>query len=81
MIITDVYAASEAPIADVTGALFVRALKALNPDLHVRYVAYDKEFTDVKKALCETAHEDDLILLLGAGKLTNLPDKVCTERI
>ena len=81
LIITDVYAASEAPIADVTGALFVRALKALNPDLHVRYVAYDKEFTDVKKALCETAHEDDLILLLGAGKLTNLPDKVCTERI
>lgn len=76
LIITDVYAASETPIANITGALFVQALQNLHPEMNVRYVAYDKEFAHIKAALCEAEHQDDLVLLLGAGKLTNLPDKL-----
>ena len=81
LIITDVYAASEQPIPDITGAHFVRAIKKLHPDMHVTYVRYDKEFSHIKHALDEAAQEDDLVLLLGAGKLTNLPDKLCITRM
>lgn len=76
LIITDVYAASEQPIADITGAQFVRTLKTLNPNMNVQYAAFDKEFSAIKTALSNTARPDDLVLLLGAGKLTHLPDKL-----
>lgn len=73
LIITDIYAASEKPIQDVSGALFVQALQTLNPSMQVQYVAFDKEFKHIKETLESSVQTDDLLLLLGAGKLTNLP--------
>jgi UDP-N-acetylmuramate--alanine ligase len=78
LIITDIYAASEKPIQNITGAQFVQALQKLNPHMNVQYTAYDKEFNNIKQAISEISQPEDLLLLLGAGKLTNLPDKLCT---
>lgn len=76
LIITDIYAASENPIKDITGSEFVRALKRLNPHLAVRYASYDNEFATIKETLAKNTHPNDLLLLIGAGKLTNLPNKL-----
>lgn len=76
LIITDIHAASETAIQEINSTLFVQALKKLNPDIAVQYVAYDTNFHHITEAIHATANPDRMILLLGAGKLTHLPDKL-----
>lgn len=76
LIITDVYAASEKPIEGISGELFVQALRALNPHMQIQYASYDKEFAAITQVLNNNLSCDDMLLLLGAGRLTYLPDKL-----
>jgi len=77
LVITDIYPASEAPIEGITTPAFVAALQAKKPSLVVRYVPYDSAFAALKKDTASHAKTDDLLLLLGAGRLTYLATSLC----
>ena len=77
LIITDIYSASEEPIAQVTSRHFVQTLKKHNPSFSVTYTPYAKDFVAIKKEIEETIHENDLLLLLGAGKINQLASLLC----
>jgi len=72
VVVTDVYAAGEAPIAGVSGGLVVRALVEQRPALPVSYLPRRSDLLDVLRAL---ARPGDVVLTLGAGDLTTLPDE------
>ena len=68
--VSDVYAAGEAPIPGVTGRLVAEAVDAAG---EVRYVP---RRADLAAALAETVTEGDLVLLLGAGDITQVADEL-----
>ncbi len=75
LIITDIYAASEQPIADITSARLVQAIQEKQPSCPVTYVPYDDNFNGIIDQLKSTLAENDLVLLQGAGsKLNKLGD-------
>lgn len=72
LIITDIYPASEAPIAEITSQNFVAALKKYNPNFTVTYAPYEHDFSSITHHLTPMIHEKDLVLMLGAGKINKL---------
>lgn len=74
LIITDIYPASEQPIANITGENLVKAIARAHPTLNISYVPYDADFGSIKKELDPLVDNEDLILLLGAGKITKMAD-------
>ena len=72
LIITDIYAASEDVIPGITSLAFVEALKARGPQFSVTYVPYEYEFTQIRSCLDTHIMADDLVLLLGAGRINQL---------
>ncbi len=74
LIVTDIYPASEAPIINVTSENLVKALQECNPHFPISYAPYEADFASIKRSLEPVAHHDDLVLLLGAGKVNKLPD-------
>jgi UDP-N-acetylmuramate--alanine ligase len=73
LIITDIYSASEQPIENVSSEIFVNEFQKKYPEMNCSYIPFDKEFKHLLKAIDTIAEPDDLILLIGAGKLTDLP--------
>lgn len=73
LIVTDIYAASEAPIAEITGENLVKALHMRNPNFTITYLPFEQILPQVQreKFSC-TDHAGNLILFLGAGKITKL---------
>jgi len=76
LIVTDIYAASEQPIANITAERFARELRDLKPGYHITYVPYDSEFIGIKNCLDTLVHADDLVLLQGAGKINKCIQKL-----
>lgn len=74
LIITDIFPASEAPILNVTSENLVTAMLEQHPSFPITYVPYEKDFAQIKQTLAPIAHENDLVLLLGAGKVNKLVD-------
>lgn len=74
LIMTDIFPASEMPILNVTSQNLVKAIQEQNPKFSITYAPYEGTFDSIKQSLSPLAHEDDLILLLGAGKVNKLPD-------
>lgn len=72
LIITDIYPASEEPIKQVTSKLFARDLLTHNPLFSVTYIPYSKDFSAIKQEIENTIQANDLLLLLGAGKINRL---------
>lgn len=72
LIITDIYAASEAPIAGITSQKLAAAIAQHHPQCTVSYAPYSYDFGDIIKQLQPIAREGDLILLQGAGKINLL---------
>lgn len=72
LIITDIYAASEAPIENINSKRLVEEILKKNPNLQIVYGSYDDELTNIKNYIDAHVQENDLILSLGAGKITNL---------
>jgi UDP-N-acetylmuramate--alanine ligase len=73
LVVTDVYAAGEPPLPGVTGRLVADAVASGRDGPEVRYV---KDRDDVAAVVAELVREDDLVLTMGAGDLTTLPDEL-----
>jgi UDP-N-acetylmuramate--alanine ligase len=73
VIITDVFAAGEAPRPGVTGRVVADAVRRAHPSLDVTYVPGRAELQAHVAALLSAG---DLCLTLGAGDLTSLPDEL-----
>jgi UDP-N-acetylmuramate--alanine ligase len=71
VVLTDVYAAGETPIAGVSGRLVVHAVVDASPGLPVTYLPRHADLIDVPRRL---ARPGDVVLTLGAGDLTTMPD-------
>jgi UDP-N-acetylmuramate--alanine ligase len=72
LIVTDIYAASEAPIAEITSENLVKALHMRNPKFKITYVPFEQILTYVKQTTTHLTDNNNLILFLGAGKITKL---------
>lgn len=72
LIITDIYPASEKPIATVNSQRLVQELKQANPHLNVHYAPYSADFQAIQQQLTPSIAENDLVLLLGAGKMNKM---------
>ena len=75
LVLTDVYSAGEEPQPGVSGHLLVRAVLDAHPDMPVAYLPHLSDMRDVPRRF---AGEGDLVLTLGAGDLTALPDEWIT---
>lgn len=75
LIITDIYAASEQPIEGINSQKLVEEIRALKPNFTVEYAPYDANFGHISQELTPLVQADDLILLLGAGKVNKLAEK------
>jgi UDP-N-acetylmuramate--alanine ligase len=68
LVVLDIYAASEQPIAGVTGeALAQKITEAGN-----KAASYAASFADAVLSVAAAAHEGDTILTLGAGSVSQL---------
>jgi UDP-N-acetylmuramate--alanine ligase len=72
VIVTDVYGAREAPVPGVTGELVADAAKA-RTEADVFYVP---RRGDVAAFLAERVREGDLVLTMGAGDVTLIPNEL-----
>jgi UDP-N-acetylmuramate--alanine ligase len=71
LVLTDVYAAGEAPIPGVSGRTILGAVLDRHPALPVAYLP---KFSDLDAVPERYARAGDLVLTLGAGDLTTMPD-------
>lgn len=69
LIITDIYAASEQAIPEITAHNFVKALLKRHPHFSVAYVPYQEGFSLIQKNLDHLIGPDDLVLFQGAGNV------------
>jgi UDP-N-acetylmuramate--alanine ligase len=76
VVVTDVYAAGERPVPGVSGRLVADAVAAAHPEVPVHYVPTRGELLGVPARF---AREGDVVLTLGAGDLTTLPDAWLVE--
>ncbi|HXJ64211.1 MAG TPA: UDP-N-acetylmuramate--L-alanine ligase [Actinomycetota bacterium] len=77
VVLTDVYGAGESPIPGVTGKLLVESLTEAAPTKRVLYLP---KRADVAQWLSHEVRPGDLVLTLGAGDITMVPDEAL-ERI
>ena len=71
VVLTDVYPAGETPIAGVSGRLVVHAVVDASPRLPVSYLPRAADLADLPARI---ARPGDVVLTLGAGDLTTMPD-------
>ena len=76
LIITDIYTANEPAIEDVTAQRLVQEIIKCNPPFRVHYVPFQADLQDIKNTVLKIVSDDDLILLLGAGKVNKLAEKL-----
>jgi UDP-N-acetylmuramate--alanine ligase len=74
IIVTDVYAAGEAPQPGVSGRLVAEAASAAGGE-----VEYVPALSDVAARLAPKLAEGDLVLLLGAGDVNSLADPIAAR--
>ena len=74
VVVTDVFAAGEAPLPGVTGRVVADAVRRAHPALDVTYVAGPRPSCAPTWRAC--SRPGDLCLTLGAGDLTSLPDEL-----
>ena len=73
VVVTDVYGAREDPIAGVTGKLIVEALCDATPG---KTVGYMPRLSDAALYVRRILRPGDLVLTLGAGDITTLPERL-----
>jgi len=72
LIITDIAPASEAAIKNVTGQRLAQEILDKNPLLSVHYTPFHTNLQEIKSSVLKIVSDDDLLLLLGAGKINTL---------
>lgn len=73
--VTDVYAASEARISGVSGRTIFEAVRATGQ----RDVEYVEGLEELERRIELEAREGDLILMMGAGNITQVAEKVAAD--
>jgi UDP-N-acetylmuramate--alanine ligase len=73
VVVTDVYAAREDPDPGVTGALVAGAATRARPDLDC---VYEPDRSALAARIASLVEPGDLVLTLGAGDITTLPDEL-----
>ncbi len=76
LIITDIYPAFEQPIAGISSKQLVQELNQINPDKTIIYCPADPALQAISDLLDTHLQKDDLLLLLGAGKVHQLATKL-----
>ncbi|MCX5922275.1 MAG: UDP-N-acetylmuramate--L-alanine ligase [Candidatus Dependentiae bacterium] len=76
LIITDIYPASEAPIPEITSQNLVKAILLRSPKFTVSYAPYESDYAIIRTQLEPLLEANDLVLLLGAGKINKLADVI-----
>jgi UDP-N-acetylmuramate--alanine ligase len=71
VIVSGVYSAGEPPIPGVSGRLVARAVTAAGGD-----AGYVGRRADLAEAIAAEARSGDLVLLMGAGDITSVPDEL-----
>lgn len=72
IVVTDVYAAREVPLPGVTGELVADAAQS-SSDGEVAYIVHR---SDLAGYLAENVESGDLVLTMGAGDITTVPDEL-----
>ena len=73
VVLTDIYAAGEAPIPAITIERLADAVRA-----HAKDVVVVKRLDDVPAAVAQLAKTGDLVVTLGAGSIGTTPDRLLT---
>ncbi|MBP6869526.1 UDP-N-acetylmuramate--L-alanine ligase [Candidatus Babeliales bacterium] len=76
LIITDIYGANEPIIENITGKRLAEEIIKKNPHAKIHYVPYQADLADIKNRVLEIITDNDLLLLLGAGKVNKLAEKL-----
>ncbi len=76
LIITDIYTANEPVIEDITSQRLVEEINKSNPSCSVQYIPFQADLSDIKNSVLNIVSDNDLILLLGAGKVNKLAEKL-----
>ena len=71
VVLTDVYSAGEAPVPGISGYLLVRSVLDAHPSLAVTYLPKRADLVD---HVLVATRPGDLVLTLGAGDLTTVPE-------
>lgn len=72
LIITDIYAAGESPLSNISGALLANAINQTNPPFFVEYITLENLFKNPQQTIGAIIQPDDLLLLQGAGNIISL---------
>lgn len=72
LIVTDIHAASEQPIEHITSQRLVQEIQQRYPSLKITYVPFEQTLEKVQEVTQKYSGKDNLILFLGAGKITKL---------
>ncbi len=78
VVVTDVYGAREDPIAGVTGKLIVEEVCKASPTSRV---AYMPRLDDAASFVRGIARGGDVVISLGAGDITTLPERIRSVRL
>ena len=76
LIITDIYTANEAAIENITSQNLVQEIIEKKPRCTIYYIPFQPDLQDITKKVLSIASDGDLILLLGAGKVNKLAEKL-----
>jgi len=74
IVLTDIYAAGEAPIAGATAEAVAEVVRKTG-----RPVTLVKALDDVPAAVARIARPNDLVITLGAGSIGTMPDRILAE--
>jgi UDP-N-acetylmuramate--alanine ligase len=80
LIVTDIYAASEEPIPQITSQNLVAALqRRVAHNFTISYAPMNDNFGTIKDQLQTITNLGDLVLLQGAGKINRLATQLCEQ--
>jgi UDP-N-acetylmuramate--alanine ligase len=71
LVVTDIYAAREKDVYNISSYKLVNAMKAKYPDKPIYYV---KDFEDIVKYIEKFAAKDDIVMTMGAGDVYKVGD-------
>ncbi len=76
LIITDIATANEPAIENITGERLAQEIAQNNPLYPVQYIPFQQDLKDIKNSILKITSDNDLLLLLGAGKVNKLAEKL-----
>lgn len=76
LIITDIYSANEPAIENINSKRLAEEIIQSNPPFKIHYIPFQADLQDIKDTLLNIVSNKDLVLLLGAGKVNKLAEKL-----